>query len=74
MNLEKITHEALKLSPKERANLALAIWESLGDPFLAHSDLSEEDTVDLATKRDFEIERGVVDPIAHNQLMKSLRG
>lgn len=74
MQLSKIASQALELDPTERASLAEALWESLGDPFMIPEDLSEEEAIRLASKRDEEMESGSVKPMSHTELMNRLRG
>uniref|UniRef100_Q3ASP8 Addiction module component, TIGR02574 family n=1 Tax=Chlorobium chlorochromatii (strain CaD3) TaxID=340177 RepID=Q3ASP8_CHLCH len=73
MNIDHIASEALKLDPKSRAILAETIWESLEDPYLEFSDVTDEEAISLAMKRDEEIETGIVMPLSHKGLMNSLR-
>ena len=73
MTIDQITNEVLQLAPHERAILAATIWESLEDPFVFSSDVSEETAIELAKKRDDEIEQGDVIPLSHNDLMAKLR-
>ncbi len=73
MSIEQIAREALRLSPSDRAMLAETIWESLEDPYLFSSDISEEEAIVLAKQRDEAIERGDVTPLSHEELMARLR-
>jgi len=73
MSIDQIAGEALMLGPKDRAVLAETIWESLEEPFVFSSDLSNEKAMELAKKRDQEIEAGVVTPLSHQELMGRLR-
>jgi len=74
MNIDQIASEALQLDPKDRALLAETIWESLEDPYVVASDISDEEAVKLAIQRDEEIENGKVTPIPHKEMMDRLRG
>ncbi|MBN1929040.1 MAG: addiction module protein [Chlorobiaceae bacterium] len=74
MNIDRISSEALKLDPKSRAILAETIWESLEDPYLVSPDVTDEESISLAMKRDEEIESGTVTPLSHDELMSRLRG
>jgi hypothetical protein len=74
MQLDQIASRALALDPAERASLAEALWESLGDPYMIPGDLSDKEAIQLAVKRDEEMETGVVEPISHSELMRRLRG
>ena len=73
MSIDQIAREALRLSPQDRAMLAETIWESLEDPYIFSSDISEEEAIVLAKQRDEEIERGDVTPLSHEELMARLR-
>jgi len=63
----------LQLDPKDRALLAETIWESLEDPYVVASDMSDEEAVKLAIQRNDEIESGKETPITHKELMDRLR-
>lgn len=73
MSIDQIASEALKLSPHDRATLAQTIWESLETPYLAASEMSDDEAIALAKQRDAEIENGEVEPLSHTQLMSRLR-
>ncbi|ESQ08065.1 MAG: hypothetical protein N838_22660 [Thiohalocapsa sp. PB-PSB1] len=73
MNLDQLEIEALQLGPRDRAMLAARIWESLEDPYGADHEMSDEDAVQLAIRRDEEIEDGSVNPVAHGEMMARLR-
>jgi putative addiction module component (TIGR02574 family) len=73
MNIDQIASEVLRLSPHDRAMLAQTIWESLESPYLASTDMSDDEAIALAKQRDSEIENGQVDPLSHTQLMAKLR-
>lgn len=72
MSIDQIASEALKLSPHDRAMLAQTIWESLETPYLAASDMSDDEAIALAKQRDAELENGEVEPLLHAQLMSKL--
>jgi len=74
MNIEQIASEVLQLDPKDRAVLAEVIWESLEDPYMTSTDISDNEAIQLAKKRDSEIEDGNVIPLSHEELMGRLRG
>ena len=74
MSIDQIANEALRLNPHDRAILAEAIWESLEDPYIVSSDMSDGDAIALAKRRDQEIEDGDVIPLSHKELMARLRG
>ncbi|MBC8180367.1 addiction module protein [candidate division KSB1 bacterium] len=73
MSIDQIASEALRLSSRDRAILAETIWESLDDPYILSSEMSDEDAIILAKQRDGEIERGEVTPLSHKELMDRLR-
>ncbi|WP_333873603.1 addiction module protein [Methylobacter sp.] len=73
MNIEQIASEVLKLSPHDRAMLAETLWESLETPYLVVPELSDDEAIVLAKRRDSEIENGEVEPLSHTQLMARLR-
>ncbi len=74
MQIDQIASQALRLDPTERAFLAEVLWESLGDPNIISEDLSDEEAIRLATKREEEMETGIVESISHSELMRRLRG
>ena len=73
MSIDQIASEALRLSPHDRAILAETIWESLDDPYILHSEISDEEAITLAKQRDEEIESGDVISLSHKELMSRLR-
>jgi putative addiction module component (TIGR02574 family) len=73
MTIDQIAPEALRLSPRERAQLAASLWESIDNPYSRTDEMSDEDAIALALARDAEIESGEVQPISHSELMQRLR-
>lgn len=73
MSFDQIAPEALKLPTRERALLAASLWESIEDPFELSVDLDDEASLNLAEKRDQEIESGQVAAVSHQDLMRRLR-
>lgn len=73
MKYNKIASSALQLEPKDRAALAMALWDSLEDPALSAEELSDEEAVELALARSKEIERGEVEPLSHTEMMERIR-
>lgn len=73
MGFDQIGSEALKLPAKERALLAEFLWESLEDPYDLSASLTDDEAVNLAIKRDAEIESGAVKALSHDELMRLLR-
>jgi hypothetical protein len=49
------------------------LWESIEDPFELSVDLDDEASLNLAEKRDQEIESGQVAAVSHQDLMRRLR-
>ena len=73
MSIDQIAPEALKLPTRERALLAASLWESIEDPFELSVDLDDEASLNLAEKRNQEIESGQVAAVSHQDLMRRLR-
>lgn len=73
MNIDQIASEALRLDPRDRAILAETIWESLEDPYVEVSNISDEEAIRMAIQRDDEIESGKATPITHKEMMDRLR-
>lgn len=73
MSIDQIASEALRLSPKQRALLAESLWESLEDPFEVPHEMDDAAAVDLALKRDKQIDSGELQPIPHAEMMARLR-
>ena len=73
MSIDQIACEALRLSPSDRAILAETIWESLEDPYVFTTDISQQKAIELAKRRDEEIQRGDVKSLSHEELMYRLR-
>ena len=73
MSFDQIAREALGLPPNERALLAASLWESIGNPFLHGAGLDDEAILDLALRRDSEMESGIVSAVSHQDLMERLR-
>ena len=73
MSIEQLASEALRLPPAQRALLAESLWESLEDPFKAPVEMDDAAALDLAMKRDRELESGEVRPTSHEQIMSRLR-
>jgi Putative addiction module component len=73
MSIEQLTSEALGLAPEQRARLAESLWESLGDPFQASADMSEDAALALAQERDRQIDKAEILPVSHEEMMARLR-
>ncbi len=73
MGIDQLACEVLMLGAQDRAVLAETLWESLEDPSVLSTDLSEEKALALAWHRDQELERGDVVPLTHQALMERLR-
>ncbi|MDP4585661.1 MAG: addiction module protein [Verrucomicrobiales bacterium] len=74
MDVNELAPEVMKLPIKDRALLAAFLWESIDDPYSRSFDLDDTVALDLAERRDKEIEAGLVTPVSHSQLMERLRG
>ena len=73
MTIDQLASDILLLNPYERAMLAEILWESLEDPYVRSSDLSDQEAIALSQQRDQEIEQGKVTPLSHRELMARLR-
>ena len=73
MSIDRIASEALQLNSRDRAILAEAIWESLADAYIIPCEISNDEALALAKRRDQEMDQGVVEPLAHKVLMNKLR-
>ncbi|MCX7096391.1 MAG: addiction module protein [Methylococcales bacterium] len=73
MNIGQITSVALRLNPHDKALLAQTLWESLEASCLADTELSDHEAITLAKQRVREIDKGLVQPLTHSQLMSNLR-
>jgi putative addiction module component (TIGR02574 family) len=73
MSIEQIAAEALRLPPKERAMLAESLRESLVDPFKVPASTDDPQAVALASERDQQLERGEVQAVSHEEMMRRLR-
>lgn len=73
MSLDQIASQALQLTSRDRAILAETMWESLEDPYVIPSEMSDDAALALARTRDQEITQGHVEPLSHHELMTRLR-
>lgn len=73
MNIDQIAPKALKLPTGERALLAASLWESIEDPYELSVSFDDEAALNLAEKRDQEIQSGKVIAVYHEELMHRLR-
>jgi hypothetical protein len=73
MSIDQIACEALKLDSRGRAVLAETIWASLEEPYTFAADLTDAEAIQLAKERDQELEKGLVSPLSHDELMSRLR-
>ena len=68
-NISELEKEALSLPPRERERLVLAMWDSLeGVPTV------DPEGVEIALRRDGEIEAGTVQPISHSEFKRRTSG
>lgn len=75
MNKKQLEKEILNLPPEEREHLALAAWESLETDTAFVVDHSfDPEGIDLALKRDDEIESGRVKLINHSEFKRITGG
>ena len=58
MTNSELTAQLLALAPKDRAEIALRVWESLEDEAIAISPGSEASAVEDARRRDAELSQG----------------
>ena len=72
IELEK---QILALPAVEREQLATLTWESLvGDPSVAGNHNIDPEGIEIATRRDSEIESGVVQAIGHAEFLRRTGG
>lgn len=71
MSIDQLASEALKLSPRDRATLAEALWESLTDPY--EVSCNGEETIKEAIERDRQLASGESKPVSHEAMMSKLR-
>lgn len=71
MKAAQLEREILALPPSERAQLALAAWESLvADQAFAADRTLDPEGLKLASARNQEIETGKVAPISHEDFVQ----
>jgi len=69
--ITELEKEILALSPTERERLATIAWDSLvNDPTAAGNPEIDPDGIELATRRDAEIDSGKVQPIDHAEFLR----
>ena len=73
MSIEEIAAEALRLPPRQRAQLAESLWESLSNPLDTSGQMDDGAALALARERDQQIEDGTVSPLLHDEMMDRLR-
>lgn len=73
MSHEELVREALTLPLADRVQLAQVLWESIGDVSQATTDDEEREAVELAWKRDAELDSGAVAGRTHEQVMEAAR-
>ena len=66
MKLQDIEQEALGLSERERADLVLSLMNTLAAP---GADVTDEEVL----RRDAELEGGSVEPMLHEEFVRSVR-
>ena len=71
MKAAQLEREVLALPPTERANVALAAWESLvADPAFAANRSLDPEGLKVAAARDRDIESGKVKPLSHEEFLR----
>lgn len=74
-NASQLEKAVLSLPPSERADVALAAWESLeSDPSFAANPAFDPEGINLALARDQEIESGAIDPLTHEEFLERTGG
>lgn len=73
MNIDELTTHVLALSPSQRAELAQQVWQSLEDSQVVISPQAEAEAIEIARRRDAEIEDGEVETRSHDDVMKDAR-
>ena len=72
MTNAELTAQLLALAPKDRAEIALRVWESLEDDAVSISPESETTAVKDAQRRDAELSQGQ-GVRSHDEVMSSAR-
>ena len=70
MTTQDITAQLMALPLAERVDLALALWESIGEGFPAGAD---REAIAQAARRDAEMDSGLVTPFSHEEVMQAER-
>lgn len=73
MKIDELTTQVLALAPSQRAELAQKVWQSLEDSQVVISPQAEAEALELASRRDTEIEDGEVKTRSHDEVMKDAR-
>ncbi|MGC1274448.1 MAG: addiction module protein [Planctomycetaceae bacterium] len=68
-----ITKEALSLSPNERMDMALMLWDSLSDHDRGERDSVDPDLIAEIRRRNAEMESGAVQGRSHAEVMAAAR-
>jgi putative addiction module component (TIGR02574 family) len=72
MTMAQITNEALALPLHDRMQLAQCLWDSVNKESGPGLNAEEEAMFAEAERRDDEVERGVVQPVSHAEVMAAL--
>lgn len=72
MTLTELAPEALNLTERERIILASSLWQSIEDPYDLKAHRGESEAIELALKRDHEIESGQTQALTHQELFSRL--
>ena len=70
MKIEELTTHVLALAPGPRAELVQKVWQSLEDSQVVISPQAEAEALELARRRDTQIEDGEVETRSHDEVMK----
>ena len=68
-NIAELKKKAMNLPPQERERLALAVWESLEG-----ISAIDPEGIEIALRRDKEIESGEVQTIDHDEFVRQTSG
>lgn len=66
---KELEREALNLPPRERERLVLAMWQSLQE-----APTIDPEGIEVALRRDAEMDEGSVQPISHSEFRRRTNG
>jgi|GEM_PF-6588255 len=67
--IARLEKEALNLSPEEREQLTLTVWESIGE-----ISFPDPESVEIALRRDQEIESGEIRAVGQAEFIRRTNG